>query len=251
MFSRVIIFKKTQNMTHFCQYNNAGVRGLMSRWHYCPSAPADDLGCWYPVYHQGGSQEAKTGRTGVQKRRHPHDCWHEPGTVKFQRSYRQCLLTLFHPFDIRLCLCFFQKKGYYKAKHNTTGEEGLINSSNVRERHALRVDPNLSLMPYVVRIFWTRRSRITAVGCKHVYQWTMSKQCDCHTFVTCFSNQKNLSCDHEVWVDVWHADKSGLRIHHSNFLFFVCLSWTTVIWTCSPVCEKMSVSRIFGNFVGH
>uniref|UniRef100_A0A8C4HPS0 Tyrosine-protein kinase n=1 Tax=Dicentrarchus labrax TaxID=13489 RepID=A0A8C4HPS0_DICLA len=38
--------------------------------------------------------------------------------------------------------------GYYKAKHNTTGEEGLINSTNVREREALRVDPSLSLMPW-------------------------------------------------------------------------------------------------------
>uniref|UniRef100_H2TSK2 Tyrosine-protein kinase n=1 Tax=Takifugu rubripes TaxID=31033 RepID=H2TSK2_TAKRU len=41
-----------------------------------------------------------------------------------------------------------EKKGYYRAKHNTTGEEGLINSANVRERHALRVVPSLSLMPW-------------------------------------------------------------------------------------------------------
>ncbi|KAM6922110.1 megakaryocyte-associated tyrosine-protein kinase [Xenentodon cancila] len=40
------------------------------------------------------------------------------------------------------------RKGYYKARHNTTGEEGLINSTNVRERQALRVDPSLSLMPW-------------------------------------------------------------------------------------------------------
>uniref|UniRef100_A0A3Q3XCZ6 Tyrosine-protein kinase n=1 Tax=Mola mola TaxID=94237 RepID=A0A3Q3XCZ6_MOLML len=33
-------------------------------------------------------------------------------------------------------------------QHNTTGEEGLINSSNVRERQALRVHPSLSLMPW-------------------------------------------------------------------------------------------------------
>ncbi|XP_028443719.1 megakaryocyte-associated tyrosine-protein kinase isoform X2 [Perca flavescens] len=39
-------------------------------------------------------------------------------------------------------------KGYYKARHNTTGEEGLLNASNVREREALRVDPSLSLMPW-------------------------------------------------------------------------------------------------------
>uniref|UniRef100_A0A665TTV8 Tyrosine-protein kinase n=1 Tax=Echeneis naucrates TaxID=173247 RepID=A0A665TTV8_ECHNA len=40
------------------------------------------------------------------------------------------------------------RKGFYKATHNTTGEEGLISSSNVREREALRVDPSLSLMPW-------------------------------------------------------------------------------------------------------
>ncbi|XP_030289059.1 megakaryocyte-associated tyrosine-protein kinase isoform X1 [Sparus aurata] len=40
------------------------------------------------------------------------------------------------------------KKGYYKARHNTTGEEGLVNSTKLREREALRVDPSLSLMPW-------------------------------------------------------------------------------------------------------
>ncbi|XP_036969875.1 megakaryocyte-associated tyrosine-protein kinase isoform X3 [Acanthopagrus latus] len=40
------------------------------------------------------------------------------------------------------------KKGYYKARHNATGEEGLINSTKLREREALRVDPSLSLMPW-------------------------------------------------------------------------------------------------------
>ncbi|XP_013856158.1 megakaryocyte-associated tyrosine-protein kinase [Austrofundulus limnaeus] len=40
------------------------------------------------------------------------------------------------------------RKGYYRARHNATGEEGLINSNNVRERAALRVDPSLSLMPW-------------------------------------------------------------------------------------------------------
>nr|XP_061832261.1 megakaryocyte-associated tyrosine-protein kinase-like isoform X1 [Nerophis lumbriciformis]XP_061832262.1 megakaryocyte-associated tyrosine-protein kinase-like isoform X1 [Nerophis lumbriciformis] len=39
-------------------------------------------------------------------------------------------------------------KGYYKARHNSTGEEGIINGSNVRERGALRVDASLSLMPW-------------------------------------------------------------------------------------------------------
>ncbi|XP_051233151.1 megakaryocyte-associated tyrosine-protein kinase isoform X2 [Dicentrarchus labrax] len=53
----------------------------------------------------------------------------------------------YHKGDI-LTIIDTSTKGYYKAKHNTTGEEGLINSTNVREREALRVDPSLSLMPW-------------------------------------------------------------------------------------------------------
>ncbi|TMS20422.1 Megakaryocyte-associated tyrosine-protein kinase [Larimichthys crocea] len=54
----------------------------------------------------------------------------------------------YHKGDIITIVDTSTKKGYYKAKHNTTGEEGLINSTNVREREALRVDPSLSLMPW-------------------------------------------------------------------------------------------------------
>ncbi|XP_049444698.1 megakaryocyte-associated tyrosine-protein kinase isoform X1 [Epinephelus fuscoguttatus] len=54
----------------------------------------------------------------------------------------------YHKGDILTIIDTSMKKGYYKAKHNTTGEEGLINSTNVREREALRVDPSLSLMPW-------------------------------------------------------------------------------------------------------
>ncbi|KAM3876099.1 megakaryocyte-associated tyrosine-protein kinase [Diretmus argenteus] len=39
-------------------------------------------------------------------------------------------------------------KGSYKARHNATGQEGLITSTNVREREAICVDPSLSLMPW-------------------------------------------------------------------------------------------------------
>ncbi|XP_060797300.1 megakaryocyte-associated tyrosine-protein kinase isoform X2 [Neoarius graeffei] len=39
-------------------------------------------------------------------------------------------------------------KDIYRAKHNRSGEEGLIFASNMREREALRVDPSLSLMPW-------------------------------------------------------------------------------------------------------
>uniref|UniRef100_A0A4W5N5V7 Tyrosine-protein kinase n=1 Tax=Hucho hucho TaxID=62062 RepID=A0A4W5N5V7_9TELE len=41
---------------------------------------------------------------------------------------------------------FSNGKGHYKARHNTTGEEGLISATNVREREAICVD--LSLMPW-------------------------------------------------------------------------------------------------------
>uniref|UniRef100_A0A3P9ALU3 Tyrosine-protein kinase n=1 Tax=Esox lucius TaxID=8010 RepID=A0A3P9ALU3_ESOLU len=41
-----------------------------------------------------------------------------------------------------------QGKGLYKARHNTTGEEGLIAATNLRERKAIRIDPSLSLMPW-------------------------------------------------------------------------------------------------------
>ncbi|XP_035634036.1 megakaryocyte-associated tyrosine-protein kinase-like [Oncorhynchus keta] len=39
-------------------------------------------------------------------------------------------------------------KRHYKARHNTTGEEGLVAATNVREREAICVDPRLSLMPW-------------------------------------------------------------------------------------------------------
>uniref|UniRef100_A0A3P8RPN1 Tyrosine-protein kinase n=1 Tax=Amphiprion percula TaxID=161767 RepID=A0A3P8RPN1_AMPPE len=50
--------------------------------------------------------------------------------------------------DILTIIDGSSRKGYYEAKHNRTGEEGLISSSNVRERESLRVDPSLSLMPW-------------------------------------------------------------------------------------------------------
>lgn len=40
------------------------------------------------------------------------------------------------------------KSGLYIARHNNTGEEGLINATDMQERKALRVDPSLSLMPW-------------------------------------------------------------------------------------------------------
>ncbi|XP_037326565.2 megakaryocyte-associated tyrosine-protein kinase isoform X2 [Pungitius pungitius] len=54
----------------------------------------------------------------------------------------------YHKGDILTIVEASTKKGFYKARLNTTGEEGLINSTNVRTREALRVDPSLSLMPW-------------------------------------------------------------------------------------------------------
>lgn len=40
-----------------------------------------------------------------------------------------------------------QGKGWYRARHNKTGQEGLLAASALRERGAIRADPKLSLMP--------------------------------------------------------------------------------------------------------
>uniref|UniRef100_A0A8C7XXP0 Tyrosine-protein kinase n=1 Tax=Oryzias sinensis TaxID=183150 RepID=A0A8C7XXP0_9TELE len=50
--------------------------------------------------------------------------------------------------DVLTIVACSARKRYYRAKHNATGEEGLINATHVREREALRVDPSLSLMPW-------------------------------------------------------------------------------------------------------
>ncbi|RLV88823.1 hypothetical protein DV515_00015244 [Chloebia gouldiae] len=39
-------------------------------------------------------------------------------------------------------------KGWYRARHNETGQEGLLAASALRERGAIRADPKLSLMPW-------------------------------------------------------------------------------------------------------
>ncbi|KAM9797777.1 megakaryocyte-associated tyrosine-protein kinase isoform X2 [Syngnathus typhle] len=55
---------------------------------------------------------------------------------------------LYHKGDILTIVAMTTSKRCYKAKHNSTGDEGIINVANVREREALRVDPSLSLMPW-------------------------------------------------------------------------------------------------------
>ncbi|XP_078054243.1 megakaryocyte-associated tyrosine-protein kinase [Mustelus asterias] len=54
----------------------------------------------------------------------------------------------FHKGDILTIIEVVNNKGWYRAKSNKTEEEGLISRSNLREREAIRVDPNLSLMPW-------------------------------------------------------------------------------------------------------
>ncbi|XP_031948781.1 megakaryocyte-associated tyrosine-protein kinase isoform X2 [Corvus moneduloides] len=39
-------------------------------------------------------------------------------------------------------------KGWYRVRHNETGQEGLLAASALRERGAIRADPKLSLMPW-------------------------------------------------------------------------------------------------------
>lgn len=40
-----------------------------------------------------------------------------------------------------------QGKGWYRARHNESGQEGLLAGSVLRERGAIRADHKLSLMP--------------------------------------------------------------------------------------------------------
>ncbi|XP_051763666.1 megakaryocyte-associated tyrosine-protein kinase isoform X3 [Ctenopharyngodon idella] len=54
----------------------------------------------------------------------------------------------YHKGDILTLVGPGTRKGEYRARHNTTGDEGLVSGSNFREREALRIDPKLSLMPW-------------------------------------------------------------------------------------------------------
>lgn len=55
---------------------------------------------------------------------------------------------LYHKGDVLTLAGPGTRKGEYRARHNTTGEEGLVSGSNLRKREALRIDPKLSLMPW-------------------------------------------------------------------------------------------------------
>lgn len=41
----------------------------------------------------------------------------------------------------------WQSKSWYRAKHHSSGQEGLLAAGALREREALSTDPKLSLMP--------------------------------------------------------------------------------------------------------
>ncbi|XP_012683768.1 megakaryocyte-associated tyrosine-protein kinase isoform X2 [Clupea harengus] len=60
----------------------------------------------------------------------------KPGEIAYQKGN---IITVVEPT---------QEKGIYKARNNKTGEEGLISSTNMREREAIRIDSCLSLMPW-------------------------------------------------------------------------------------------------------
>ncbi|KYO34517.1 megakaryocyte-associated tyrosine-protein kinase [Alligator mississippiensis] len=74
-----------------------------------------------------------------------------PGTqciAKHDHSKPKARELAFHKGDIITIIEACEGKGWYRAKHNDTGEEGLLSASSVREREAIRVDPKLSLMPW-------------------------------------------------------------------------------------------------------
>ncbi|XP_032630546.1 megakaryocyte-associated tyrosine-protein kinase isoform X3 [Chelonoidis abingdonii] len=76
-------------------------------------------------------------------------CW-LPGTqciTKHDHTKPKARELAFRKGDI-VTIVEICEKGWYKAKHNDTGEEGLLSASSVREREAIRVDPKLSLMPW-------------------------------------------------------------------------------------------------------
>ncbi|KAK2906635.1 hypothetical protein Q8A67_005620 [Cirrhinus molitorella] len=68
--------------------------------------------------------------------------------AKKQRCKPKVGEITYHKGDILTVVGPGTRKGEYKARHNTTGEEGLVSGSNLREREALRIDPKLSLMPW-------------------------------------------------------------------------------------------------------
>uniref|UniRef100_A0A8C8RNE6 Tyrosine-protein kinase n=1 Tax=Pelusios castaneus TaxID=367368 RepID=A0A8C8RNE6_9SAUR len=80
----------------------------------------------------------------------PQKHW-PPGTqciTKHDHSKPKTHQLAFRKGDIVTITALCEEKGWYRAKHNETGEEGLLSASSVREREAIRIDPTLSLMPW-------------------------------------------------------------------------------------------------------
>lgn len=46
-----------------------------------------------------------------------------------------------------ICSLPVQDKSWYRAKHHSSGQEGLLAATALRQREALSTDPKLSLMP--------------------------------------------------------------------------------------------------------
>ncbi|XP_059494503.1 megakaryocyte-associated tyrosine-protein kinase isoform X2 [Stegostoma tigrinum] len=75
----------------------------------------------------------------------------EPGTQCMAKSDHKSTKEdelSFHKGDILTIIKAVNNKGWYRAKNNKTEEEGLVSRNYLREREAIRVDPNLSLMPW-------------------------------------------------------------------------------------------------------
>ncbi|XP_033821050.1 megakaryocyte-associated tyrosine-protein kinase [Periophthalmus magnuspinnatus] len=60
----------------------------------------------------------------------------------------KCGELLYYKGDLVTILNKTTTEGIYLAKHNSTGEEGFINATEVRERKAIQVNSSLSLMPW-------------------------------------------------------------------------------------------------------
>ncbi|XP_057274726.1 megakaryocyte-associated tyrosine-protein kinase isoform X3 [Pezoporus wallicus] len=56
----------------------------------------------------------------------------------------------FHKGDVVTIIEAVEGKGWYHARHNETGQEGLMAASALRQRGPIRADPKLSLMPEVI-----------------------------------------------------------------------------------------------------
>uniref|UniRef100_A0A663F348 Tyrosine-protein kinase n=1 Tax=Aquila chrysaetos chrysaetos TaxID=223781 RepID=A0A663F348_AQUCH len=74
-----------------------------------------------------------------------------PGTqcvAKHDHTKPKAQELAFRKGDVVTIIEAVEGKGSYRARHNETGQEGLLAASALRERGAIRVDPKLSLMPW-------------------------------------------------------------------------------------------------------